>query len=47
MLFWETVAVYCEVEVTLRTTISRPVRLGVRRPSGTLDQFFFLLEFFV
>jgi hypothetical protein len=35
-----------KVKVTLRPTISRPVRLGVRRPSGTRDQFFFLLEFF-
>jgi hypothetical protein len=35
-----------EVEVTLRQTVSRPVRLGVRHPSGTRDQFFFLLEIF-
>jgi hypothetical protein len=35
-----------KVKVTLRPTISRPVRLGVRRPSGTSDQFLFLLEFF-
>jgi hypothetical protein len=33
-----------KVKVTLRPTISRPVRLGVRRPSGTRDQFFFLHE---
>jgi hypothetical protein len=33
-----------EVEVNLRPTVSRPVCLGVRRPSGTHDQFFFLLE---
>jgi hypothetical protein len=33
-----------EVEVNLRPTVSRPVCLGVRRPSGTFDQFFFLLE---
>jgi hypothetical protein len=33
-----------EVEVNLRPTGSRPVCLGVRRPSGTRDQFFFLLE---
>jgi hypothetical protein len=26
--------------------MSRPVRLGVRRPSGTRDQFFYLLEIF-
>jgi hypothetical protein len=35
-----------EAEVTLRPTISQPVRLGVRRPSGTRDQFFILLEIF-
>jgi hypothetical protein len=33
-----------EVEVNLRLTVSRPVWLGVRRPSGTCDRFFFLLE---
>jgi hypothetical protein len=33
-----------EVEVNLRRTVSRPVCPGVRRPSGTRDQFFFLLE---
>jgi hypothetical protein len=33
-------------KVTLRPTVSRPVCLGVRRPSGTRDQFFFLLEIF-
>jgi hypothetical protein len=33
-----------EAEVNLRPTISRPVCLGVRRPSGTCDKFFFLLE---
>jgi hypothetical protein len=33
-----------EVEVNLQPTVSRPVCLGVRRPSGTRDQFFFLLE---
>jgi hypothetical protein len=32
-----------EVEVNLRPTVSRPVCLGVRRPSGTFDQFFFLI----
>jgi hypothetical protein len=51
MLFRETVAVCCEkskvkVQVTLRPTISRRVRHGVKRPSGTRDQFFFLLEIF-
>jgi hypothetical protein len=35
-----------EVEVNLRPTVSRPVCLGVRRPSGTRDQFLFLLEIF-
>jgi hypothetical protein len=35
-----------EVEVKLRPTVSRPVCLGVRHPSGTRDQFFFLLEIF-
>jgi hypothetical protein len=35
-----------EVEVTLRPTVSRPVSLGVRPPSGTRDQFFFLLDIF-
>jgi hypothetical protein len=33
-----------EIEVNLRPTVSRPVCLGVSRPSGTFDQFFFLLE---
>jgi hypothetical protein len=33
-----------EVEFNLRPTVSRPVRPGVRRPSGTRDKFFFLLE---
>jgi hypothetical protein len=36
-----------EVEVNLRPTVSRPVCLGVRHPSGTRDQFFFLLEIFL
>jgi hypothetical protein len=33
-----------EVEVNLRPTVSRPVCLAVRHPSGTRDQFFFPLE---
>jgi hypothetical protein len=33
-----------EVEVNLRPTVSQPVCVGVRCPSGTFDQFFFLLE---
>jgi hypothetical protein len=33
-----------EIEVNLRPTVSRPVCLGVRHPSGTCDQFFFLLQ---
>jgi hypothetical protein len=35
-----------EVEVQFRPTVSPPVCPGVRRPSGTRDQFFFLLEIF-
>jgi hypothetical protein len=35
-----------QVKVTLQPTVSRPVILGVRPPSGTHDQFFFLLEIF-
>jgi hypothetical protein len=35
-----------KVKVTLRPTVSRPVRFGVRHPSETRDQFFFLLEIF-
>jgi hypothetical protein len=41
---FETLEVEVEVEVNLRPTISRPFCPGVRRPSGTRDQFFFLLE---
>jgi hypothetical protein len=36
--------VKAKVKVTLRQSVSRPVRLGIRRPSGTRDRFFFLLE---
>jgi hypothetical protein len=35
---------WIKVKVTLRSTVSRPVRHGARRPSGTRGQFFFLLE---
>jgi hypothetical protein len=35
-----------EVEVKLRPTVSWPDCLGIRHPSGTRDQFFFLLEIF-
>jgi hypothetical protein len=35
-----------EVEGKLRPTVSRPVCLGARHPSGTRDQFIFLLEIF-
>jgi hypothetical protein len=38
------VEVEVEDEVNLRPTVSRQVCLGVRRPSGTRDQFFFLLH---
>jgi hypothetical protein len=36
-----------EVEVNLQPTASRPVCLDVRRPSGTRNQFFFLLGNFL
>jgi hypothetical protein len=35
-----------KAKVILRPTVSRPVRLGVRRPSGTREQCFFLLKMF-
>jgi hypothetical protein len=47
--FYSTGAVsnnWVEVEVKLRLAVSRSVRLGVRHPSGTRDQFFFLHEIF-
>jgi hypothetical protein len=40
------VDVEVEVEVILRPTVSRSISLGVRHPSGTCYQFFFLLEIF-
>jgi hypothetical protein len=43
---WEACSAKVKVKVTLRPKISRPVRLGVSRPSGTRDQFFYLLEIF-
>jgi hypothetical protein len=42
---WKT-EVEVEVEFKLRPTLSRPVRLFVRHPSGNRDQFFFLLDIF-
>jgi hypothetical protein len=35
-----------KIKVTLRPIVSRLVRLGVRPPTGTREQFFFLLEIF-
>jgi hypothetical protein len=40
------IKVEVEIEVNLRLTVNRPVFRGVRRPSGTRDQFFFLLQIF-
>jgi hypothetical protein len=37
------VGVKVKVKVTLRPTISRPVRLDIKRPSGTRDQVFLSL----
>jgi hypothetical protein len=45
-IIWKLMTKNYEVEVTLRPTVSRPVSLGVRRPSGTRDKFYFLLEIF-
>jgi hypothetical protein len=45
-LLHDVVKVKVKLKVILRPTVSRPVRLGVRHPSGTCDQFFFLLEIF-
>jgi hypothetical protein len=39
--YWTT---HVKVKVTLRPTVIWPVHLGVRRPSGTCDQLFILLE---
>jgi hypothetical protein len=44
--FFSEIFYIVEVEVKLRPAVSRPVCLCVRRPSGTYDQFFFLLEIF-
>jgi hypothetical protein len=40
------IEVEVEVEFKLRPTVSRPVLLGVRHPTGTSDKFFFLLQIF-
>jgi hypothetical protein len=45
-LFTSKILFKVNVNVILRPTVSRPVRLGVRHPSGTRDLFFFLLEIF-
>jgi hypothetical protein len=37
---------YCQVKDKVKVTLWPTVSLGVRRPSGTRDQFFFLLEIF-
>jgi hypothetical protein len=43
---WGKAADWIKVKAKLRPTVSRPVRPGVRHPSGTRDQLFFLLEIF-
>jgi hypothetical protein len=42
----DTAAVRVKALVMLRQTVSQPVCLGVSHPSGTRDQFIFLLEIF-
>jgi hypothetical protein len=44
LIIFENIRYIVEVKVNLRPTVSGPVCLGVRRPSETPDQFFFLLE---
>jgi hypothetical protein len=39
-------SVEVEVEVNLRPTVSRPVRLGIGPPFGTLDQILSCSSFF-
>jgi hypothetical protein len=44
---WEDILVIVIVEVILRPTVSRPVRLSARHPSGTHDQFSPLLSLII
>jgi hypothetical protein len=44
--YWFEIFTEVKVEVTLRPTVSRPVRLGVRHSSGTRDLFFLFEIFF-